>query len=85
MDVVPAGVHLGGDGAGIWQAGLLLHGERIHVAADQQHRAVTVFHHGHHAVANQPGLVVLTDVIGNGVPQFAQAGCDHGRSLLFLT
>ena len=89
VDVVAAGMHhadllaglvLGGDVGGVVGAGLLDDGECVHVAADEEGGAGSVFEDADDA-EGVGAVGIDADMVGNGVPGFAEGVGEEGRGV----
>ena len=92
VQVVPAGVHhahlvagvvLHANLAGVRQACVFRHRQRVHVGAHQDHWPGAVLHERHDAVAAR-AVRIFTDVFGYVVAGFPQLGGEKRRSTLFV-
>jgi len=79
-----AGLALRAYRARVRQAGLLLHRQRVHVAAHEQRRTVAVAHDGDDAVARRARFEVLADRIRHLVTELFEPRRDQRGAVLLL-
>jgi hypothetical protein len=92
VQVVAAGVHhahllslrVGGlHRAGVIQAGLFLHRQRIHIRANQQTRPRAILHHRDYA-KSLSAVRVFAHMLRHGIAHLAQFACYKRRGLLLV-
>src|SRR5262249_51386830 len=60
---IAAFVVFGGDSSRVWNSRLFMHGQRVHVRANQNGRTAAIFHYANNAVTFQVWLVVRTKIL----------------------
>ena len=93
VNVVSAGVHdsdvdasvvLGAHMACVWQSGLLVDRQRVHIGAHQHRRTRPIFHDRDKAVALPFRLGIFSDVLGDFVAEAAQFAGEQRRGFILV-